>query len=201
MTKPFVVRDHYFHKAKRSNLRARSAFKLDEIQKKFNLIGSGHTIADLGAAPGSWSQRLSQWVGIEGRVIAFDLQSIDFIANNVMICAGDIIDLDFLNKIFDQIGLSKHSLNGVTADLAPKTTGVSDADAYHSVELNHAALNFCNHWLKPNGYLISKIFEGAEFSEVLMRAKKIFKQVNCFKPQACRDRSRETYIVGRGFRG
>jgi 23S rRNA (uridine2552-2'-O)-methyltransferase len=195
MIKRYIVRDKYFQMAKEQNLRTRSAFKLDNIQKKFHLIQKGQTVADLGAAPGSWAQRLSQWVGADGRVIAIDIQKIEPIANNVEIHCSDITDHELLNKIFDQ------KLDGILADLAPKTTGIHDADTYHSAELNGAVLDVCEKQLKAGGYLVTKIFQGEEFADIVRRAKTMFKQVKCFKPEASRDRSRETYIIGIGFKG
>lgn len=176
-------------------MRARSAFKLDEIQQKFCLVKPGQRVADLGAAPGSWSQRLREWVGLEGRVFALDQQVIKPLGDNV-----DIHQLDITNHLLIE-SLSIASVDGVLADLAPSTTGIHDADAYHSAELNHAVLDFCQDHLKPGGYVVTKIFQGEGFREVLERAKKLFSKVKCFKPAASRDRSRETYIVGLGFRG
>ncbi|KKR08701.1 MAG: 23S rRNA methyltransferase [Candidatus Peregrinibacteria bacterium GW2011_GWF2_39_17] len=160
MPKPFTTKDQYFYLAKAKNLRARSAFKLEEIQKKFSLIKNGAIIADLGAAPGSWSQLLSQWIGQKGKIFAIDLQEIEPIASNVQIFCGDITDFKFLNKIFEQ------KITGAVADLAPKTTGTPDADSYHSAELNHAVLDICQKYLHPNGFLITKIFQGEEFVKV-----------------------------------
>ena len=199
MAKPYIVRDKYFQRAKQMNLRARSAFKLEEIQKKFKLIKAGDVVADLGAAPGSWSQMLSQWVE-KGRVLALDLQEIEPLAKNVAIYQMDITDQKAIESIGIQNmdGCANGRVDGVVADLAPKTTGQHDVDAYHSAELNHAVLDFCEQYLKKNGYLITKIFQGQEFQEVVSRAKKLFKKVKCFKPPACRDRSRETYIIGQG---
>lgn len=195
MPKPYVVQDKFFHKAKEQNLRARSAFKLDEIQQKFHLVKPGHCVADLGAAPGSWSQRLSQWVGPQGVVFALDQQEIEPLGKNVKIFQLDLTD----RVLLEHLGLTR--VDGVVADLAPKTTGVHDADAYHSAELNHVVLDFCLDHLKPGGYVVTKIFQGEEFNEVLNRIKKLFSKVKCHKPEASRDRSRETYIVGQHFTG
>lgn len=194
MPKPYVVKDKYFQKAKEQDLRARSAFKLDEIQQKFRLVKPQQTLADLGAAPGSWAQRLSQWVGPKGLIFALDLQPIEAIADNVHLHEIDITDEVALSNI----GMTE--VDGVLADLAPRTTGVHDADAYHSAELNHAVLNFCKTHLKPKGFMVTKIFQGEGFDGFLKRLKPYFATVKCFKPSACRDRSRETYIIGQGFK-
>lgn len=194
MPKPYRVQDKYFKRAKEHGFRARSAFKLEEIQKKFQLIKAGNYVADLGAAPGSWSQVLSKWVG-PGKVFALDIQVMEEIAPNVAIHQIDILD----EAAVAAAGAGQ--VDGVVADLAPNTTGQHDADAYHSAELNHAVLNFCEKHLKKGGYLATKIFQGEDFQQVVKRAKTKFKQVKCFKPEACRDRSRETYIVGQGFLG
>ncbi len=206
----FIPQDPYFQKAKARGLRARSAFKLEEIQAKFHLVKRGDTVADLGAAPGSWAQLLSKWVGAKvtgGRVIAVDLSPIEPIASNVEIHRADITDATAMKKIFyvsgkqgDGTRLPERRLDGIVADLAPKTSGIHDADSYHSAELNHAVLDFCEHFLKRGGYCVTKIFQGEEFAEVVARAKRLFKMVKCFKPLACRDSSREIYIVGVGFR-
>jgi 23S rRNA (uridine2552-2'-O)-methyltransferase len=194
MPKPYRVRDRYFQEAKQRGLRARSAFKLEEIQKKFKLVRRGDKVADLGAAPGSWAQVLSKWVG-PGKVFALDLQEIDPLADNVEVYKVDITD----EVAVAAVGAGQ--VDGVVADLAPKTTGQHDVDAYHSAELNHAVLSFCEKHLKRGGYVATKIFQGEDFQQVVKRSKKMFKQVKCFKPQSCRDRSRETYIVGQGFLG
>ena len=111
----------------------------------------------------------------------------------MIIYQADITDKDLMETLFFE------PVNGVVADLAPKTTGIHDADSYHSAELNHAVLDFCESYLEKGGYVITKIFQGEGFEEVMARAKKLFKQVKCFKPKACRDRSRETYVVGVEF--
>lgn len=194
MPRPYEIQDKYFKRAKEHGLRARSAFKLEGVQKKFHLIKSGDYVADLGAAPGSWSQVLSKWVG-PGKVFALDILPMEEIAPNVKIYQIDILDKEAV------AAAGAGQVDGVVADLAPKTTGQHDADAYHSAELNQAVLNFCEKHLKKGGYLITKIFQGEDFQQVVKRAKSMFRQVKCFKPEACRDRSRETYIVGQGFLG
>ena len=195
MTKPYKIKDPYFRRAKELGYRARSVFKLDEIQQRFKLIQPRDVVVDLGACPGSWSERVAQLVGESGQVVAFDLQEIDPIGDNVVIYKADITDHDLMEALLYE------PVDGVVADLAPKTTGIADADAYHSAELNHAVLDICERHLKKRGYLITKIFQGEDFQQVFARAKKMFRDVRAFKPKACRDRSRETYIVGMGFRG
>jgi 23S rRNA (uridine2552-2'-O)-methyltransferase len=192
MTKPYQVKDHYFFMAKEQGYRARSAFKLEEIDKKFRLIDEDHVVVDLGAAPGSWTQYLARQIKT-GKVFALDLQEMEplGIVEMHQIDVTNVEEVDML--CFPQV-------DGVVADLAPKTTGVHDSDAYHSAELNYAVLDFCERYLKPGGYMVSKIFQGEDFQGVVARSKKMFKLVKCFKPPACRDRSRETYIVAMGLK-
>ena len=117
MTKPYIVRDKFYLRAQERGLRARSAFKLDELQSKFKLVRPGQVVLDLGAAPGSWAQRLSKWVAPGGHVLAFDLQKIDPLENNVEIHQVDITDDALMASLIPE------QVDGVVADLAPNTTG------------------------------------------------------------------------------
>ena len=183
MTKPYIVKDIYFQKAKEEDLRKRAE---EEGLRPDASFGKARLIDLL-------FKKLVRSSLVEPCfLIAMDLQAMEAIAANVELHQGDMFDPAFLNKIFIQ------KVEGVVADLAPKTTGIPDADAFHSAELNETVLDFCGDHLKPGGYVITKIFHGAEFDEVVARAKTLFSKVKCAKPAACRDRSRETYIVGVG---
>jgi 23S rRNA (uridine2552-2'-O)-methyltransferase len=193
MTGRFIVQDKYFHKAKEMGYRARSAFKLQEIQDQFHLVKRGDSVLDLGAAPGSFMQVLLKWVGESGRVVGVDLQMIeDF---------GDLRAQTFVADVFDEAALAaviSGTFDVITSDLAPKTSGIKDADTYHSAELARQALELAGRWLKPGGAMVVKIFEGEDFALTIKAYKQAFKQVKCFTPRACRDTSYETYIVAVG---
>ena len=201
MPRPYQVQDKYFQLAKDKGYRARSAFKLLDIQKKFRLLRQGQTIVDLGAAPGSFLQIIAELVGSAGRVFGVDLQAIDpFAEPNVKTAVGDIFDKDGFFAELTAAGFTKQ-VDGVTSDLAPKTSGIKDVDTGLSAELTDQAFYLSTLVLRPGGFFVGKIFEGSEFQKVLKRVKTRFKEVHVFKPDACRDRSYETYIVAMGFLG
>jgi 23S rRNA (uridine2552-2'-O)-methyltransferase len=200
MPKPYQVQDKYFQLAKEKGYRARSAFKLLEVQGKFKLLRPGQTIVDLGAAPGSFLQVIAEIVGQRGRVFGVDLQVIDpFDEPNIKTLVADIFEKEQVLGVLGAAGFNK--VDGVTSDLAPKTSGIKDLDTGLSAELTDQAFYLSTLLLKPGGFFVGKIFEGSEFQKVLKRVKSRFSQVNVFKPEACRDRSYETYIVARGFLG
>lgn len=199
MSQSFVVQDKYFQQAKQDGYRARSAYKLKEIQRKFKLIKKGDAVVDLGAAPGSFMQVILELVGPKGQVFGIDLQDIEaFDRPNVHRMKADIFNKEevmdaLLSKDFEKIDV-------LTSDLAPKTSGIKDVDQGLSAELTDQALYIATQVLKPGGNFVGKVFEGADFQWLLRRVKRKFKKVKVFKPNACRDRSYETYIIGIGFK-
>lgn len=194
MPKAYHVKDHYFQKAKEDGYRARSAYKLMEIQRKFSLVQVGDKVLDLGAAPGSFLQVLAKWVGPKGKVWGLDLQTIEAIPG-VKTAQVDIFDVENLTEV-----LEEDRFNVVTSDLAPATSGIKDVDQVRSVELSLQALRVAQAYLVPGGRMIVKIFQGEDFSGFLKEFRARFNKVKCFKPLASRDRSRETYVMGWGFR-
>lgn len=198
MTKPFIVRDKYFQKAKTEGYRARSAFKLQEIQNKFKLIKRGDVVVDLGAAPGSFMQVILELVGEQGEVFGVDLQPIEsFDVMNAHSLIADIFNKEQVMEALKEAGFEK--IDVLTSDLAPKTSGIKDVDQARSAELTDQAFYLSTQLLKPGGHFVGKVFEGEDFQWLLRRVKRKFKKVNVFKPSACRDRSYETYIIGIGF--
>ncbi|OGJ43872.1 hypothetical protein A3J23_00090 [Candidatus Peregrinibacteria bacterium RIFCSPLOWO2_02_FULL_48_14] len=198
MPKPFQVQDRYFQRAKEQGYRARSAFKLLEIQEKFHLIKPGQVIVDLGAAPGSFLQVIGELVGPKGRALGFDLQEIEgFAEKNIETEVVDIMEKEKVFEVLRVRGLEK--VDGVTSDLAPKTSGIRDLDQGRSAELTEAAFWLATQILKPRGFFVGKIFEGPDMALLLKRMKMKFKQVNVFKPASSRDRSFETFIVARDY--
>ncbi len=198
MPKAYQVQDKYFHLAKEKGYRARSAFKLLDIQEKFRLIRPGQTLVDLGAAPGSFLQVILELVGSEGQLLGLDLQEIDpFEAKNVQTEVVDILETGKVLELLTRHGL--HKVDGVTSDLAPKTSGIRDLDQGRSAELTDQAFHLATQILKPGGYFVGKVFEGPDLAYLIKRMKQKFQRVTLFKPASSRDRSLETFIVATGF--
>ncbi len=198
MPKPYQVQDIYFHRAKKEGYRARSVYKLKEIQEKFHLIRKGDIVIDLGAAPGSFMQIILEWVGPQGRCIGIDLQEIEsFDQQNAAVVQGDIFETETLLPLLRSKGFCPADV--VTSDLAPKTSGIRDVDQARSAELTEQAFDWAKLCLKPGGHFVGKVFEGEDFPFLIKKMKRHFKTVKSYKPTACRDRSFETYLVGIGF--
>jgi len=190
--------------AKERGYRARSAFKLLDIQQKFNILKSGQKLVDLGAAPGSFLQVIEKFMGSDGLAVGVDLQDIEPLDNaNIKTVRGDIMDTDQMIDLFKQaefIKNGKGQADVLTSDLAPKTSGIKDVDQGLSVELTDQAFYLATRVLKPGGHFVGKVFEGADLPWLLKRVKRKFKKVSVFKPPSCRDRSFEKYIVGVGLK-
>lgn len=192
MPKAFNPRDSYFRKAQEQGLRARSAFKLEDILKRFpGFLPKKAMVLDLGCAPGSFLQVLDRFE--PKLLVGVDLQDIEPI-EGVEFRRGDIFS--------DEIGAWLRSFGGfdvITSDMAPKTTGIPDNDQFHSVELCERVLELARDILQPNGNLLLKIFVGADFDPFWAKFKKSFRKTKIYKPDASRDRSRETFLVGEGY--
>lgn len=186
----FNVQDKYSIEARKQGYRARSVFKLEEIQEKFKLIKSGDNVLDLGAAPGSFLQYISKIVGEKGGAIGIDLQEIESLRlSNVKIYVGDIFD----DRVYKQIDIDLFDV--ITSDLAPKTSGVAFMDAGRSLDLNLKVLEVCEKHLKKGGNAVMKILPGFSEGELVGPAKGMFKQVRKVRPKAIRKSSGESYIV------
>jgi len=183
-------RDIYVRRAKLEGFRSRAVYKLEEINNKFKFLKNGQTIVDLGGAPGSWSQYLSEKLK-NTKILAIDLLDIKEI-ENVHIIKGDFNDKIYKNKIKDYFN-SKIDL--VISDMAVNTTGNKNLDAIVTGELVLEAIDFASNNLKANGQFVSKIFMGSSFNDIVNISKKIFKDTNIFKPQSSRKDSKETFII------
>jgi 23S rRNA (uridine2552-2'-O)-methyltransferase len=190
------VSDLYVKKAAKEGLRARSAYKLQEIQAKYKLIRSGMLVVDLGAAPGSWSEFAASIVGNRGKVIALDLLPIVPIPN-VTFIQGDFLDPVITKKIEELLSGKKADL--VISDLAPNISGIDLYDQARSIELGEKVLAFAQNHLKPGGSLVIKSFQGAGFEEFFRLAKRHFKGFKAIKPKASRPSSKEVFLFGTGF--
>ena len=188
-------KDIYVRRAKLEGFRSRAVYKLEEINNKFKFLKNGQTIVDLGGAPGSWSQYLSEKLK-NTKILAIDLLDIKEI-KNVHIIKGDFNDKIYKNKIKDYFN-SKIDL--VISDMAVNTTGNKNLDAIVTGELVLEAIDFASNNLKANGQFVSKIFMGSSFNDIVNISKKIFKDTNIFKPQSSRKDSKETFIVCKNLR-
>ena len=183
-------RDIYVKQSKIDGYRARSAYKLIEIDEKFKIFKGGISVIDIGAAPGSWSQYAAK-TAKSGRLISVDLKKMEPIGNTLHI-QGDFTD----QKIQDDI---KRNINNkvdiVMSDMAVNTSGIKNIDSIQTGELCKEAMFFAKNILKLNGFFISKIFMGGTFNEIVAEGKKYFKVVKVFKPKSSRKDSKERFII------
>jgi len=188
-------RDTYVRQSKVDGYRARSAYKLIEIDEKFKIFKGGLTVIDIGAAPGSWSQYASKVVK-NGKIISIDLKEIEPIDNTVQI-KGDFTDDKTQQKI-------KEFLTGksdvVMSDMAVNTTGIKNIDSIQTGELCKEAMIFSKDIISNGGFFVSKIFMGGSFNEIVQLGKKIFKEVKVFKPKSSRKDSKESFIICKNLR-
>jgi len=197
MPKPYTPNDKWSQRAAKEGFRARSVYKLMELDERFRLLRPGMTVLDLGAAPGSWLQYASQKVGEQGKVIGVDLQAIEEVAPNVSVHRFDMTDDVKMARALDEEDVG--SVDLVLSDAAPSTSGVKDVDQWKSVELCQAVLAVATRFLRPGGSCAMKIFRGADFDAFLREIKSvgIWGDVRVCKVTASRDRSREVYVVMR----
>jgi 23S rRNA (uridine2552-2'-O)-methyltransferase len=183
-------RDAFVRQSKVDGYRARSAYKLIEIDEKFKIFKGGISVIDIGAAPGSWSQYAAK-TAKSGRLISIDLKEMEPIGTTVQI-QGDFTE----KKIQDKI---KYHINSkvdvVMSDMAVNTTGIKNIDSIQTGELCKEAMFFAKDQLKDSGYFISKIFMGGTFNEIVAEGKKYFKEVKVFKPKSSRKDSKESFII------
>ena len=188
-------RDIYVRQSKVDGYRARSAYKLIEIDKKFKIFKNGMFILDIGAAPGSWSQYVSKAIK-NGKIISIDLKDMSPINNGIHI-KGDFTEPDIQEKIKENL---TKEFDVVMSDMAVNTTGLKNLDSIQTGELCKEAMIFSKKVISPKGYFISKIFMGSSFNEIVALGKKIFREVKVFKPLSSRKESKESFIVCKKIR-
>ena len=188
-------RDTYVRQSKVDGYRARSAYKLIEIDEKFKIFKGGLTVIDIGAAPGSWSQYASKVVK-NGKIVSIDLKEMEPIDNTVQI-KGDFTEDETQQKI-------KEFLTGksdvVMSDMAVNTTGIKNIDSIQTGELCKEAMIFSKDIISNGGFFVSKIFMGGSFNEIVQLGKNIFKEVKVFKPKSSRKDSKESFIICKNLR-
>ena len=188
-------RDTFVRQSKVDGYRARSAYKLIEIDEKFKIFKGGLSIIDIGAAPGSWSQYAVK-AAKNGRLISIDLKKMEPIGNTVQI-QGDFTEENIQNEIRKHI---KTKVDIVMSDMAVNTTGIKNIDSIQTGELCIEAMLFAKNLLKGNGFFVSKIFLGGTFNEIVAEGKKYFKEVKVFKPKSSRKDSKESFIICKNLR-
>ena len=188
-------RDTYVRQSKVDGYRARSAYKLIEIDEKFKIFKGGLTVIDIGAAPGSWTQYASKAVR-NGKIISIDLKEMEPIGNTLQI-KGDFTE-DQTQKKIKELLTDKSDI--VMSDMAVNTTGIKNIDSIQTGELCKEAMIFSQDIISNSGFFISKIFMGGSFNEIVQLGKKIFKEVKVFKPKSSRKDSKESFIICKNLR-
>jgi len=190
--------DPFVKQAQKDGYRSRASYKLLEIQEKDRLIRPGMTVVDLGAAPGGWSQVTSRLIGGQGRLIASDILEMDSIPD-VTFIQGDFTEDEVFKQILAAIGNTQVDL--VISDMAPNMSGLSAVDMPRAMFLCELALDLAGRVLRPGGDFLIKVFQGEGFDVYHKEVRKMFDKVQMRKPTSSRDRSREQYLLGRGFKG
>lgn len=190
------VQDIWFRRAKECGFRARSAFKLIQIDERKRLLKRGQRILDVGAAPGSWTQVAAERVGQAGVVVAFDLKAIEpkGLPPNVTLLQADLEKLE-------ASALGSALFDVVLSDMGPDTSGDASSDSVRSARLCNTLLDRLPSWLRKKGSLVMKVYEGGEYPALLRRTERLFDEVKGMKPEASRRESVEMFIVGKGYRG
>ncbi|MBE0482561.1 MAG: 23S rRNA (uridine(2552)-2'-O)-methyltransferase RlmE [Bacterioplanes sp.] len=192
------VDDIYVKRAQQDGYRTRASYKLLELDEKDKLLHAGMTVIDLGSAPGGWSQVVAQKLNGNGTVIASDILPMDAIAD-VTFIQGDFTE----QAVFDELlqAINNQPVDLVISDMAPNMSGMASIDQPGAMYLVELALDMATHVLKPKGHFVAKVFQGEGFDEYILKLRAVFDKVLVRKPKASRARSREVYIVAKGFRG
>jgi 23S rRNA (uridine2552-2'-O)-methyltransferase len=198
MGKPYRPKDHYFQQAKRQGLRARSAFKLEELAERFHLLRPGARVLDLGAAPGGFLQVIAQAVGPSGLSVGIDLVRIrPFAEAWVRTAVVDVLADDAEAKL-DAVAPGPFDV--VLSDMAPKTTGVRATDEARSHRLAERALEIARGRGKPGSSFAAKLFMGGDFEHFREQVRQAYREVKVVRPEATRSASFEVYLVGLGLK-
>lgn len=189
--------DYYVKEAQKAGYRSRAVYKLLEIQEKDRILKPGMVVIDLGAAPGSWSEVAAPLIGKSGKIIAMDILDIDPI-DNVTFIQGDFTEQEIYDSLLEN--LNGREVDLVMSDLAPNISGTRAVDQPKAMYLAELALDFSNTVLKPGGDLLTKVFQGEGSEQYLKALRESFDKVVIRKPKASRPKSREVYMLARGFK-
>ena len=193
------VQDYYFKKAKKENYPARSVYKLEEAQKKYQFLKTGNIVLDLGCQPGSWSIYAAKIIGPLGLVVGIDLQK----GKKISIAkAAEIIwfyDDIMADDIVEKLQSIRKNYGTILSDIAPRTSGNKWVDQQQSLSLARRVLELTGKLLESDGNIYIKVFEGEDFKEFVDSVRKSFKTVKIFKPKSSRSESREVFVLGMGY--
>jgi len=198
MGKPYRPKDHYFQQAKRQGLRARSAFKLEELAERFRLLRPGARVLDLGAAPGGFLQVIARAVGPSGMAVGVDLLPIRRFSEAWVHTAVVDVLADDVDARLD--ALAPGPFDAVLSDMAPKTTGVRATDEARSHRLAERALEIARRRGKPGSSFAGKLFMGGDFEHFREQMRQADREVKVVRPEATRSASSEVYLVGLGLK-
>lgn len=193
----FKVKDHYFNKAKKENFVARSIYKLEEIDNKYNVLKKGDKVFDLGYYPGSWVQYTSRKIGNDGFVVGIDIKEVNQKMNmipNVRVYKKDVNDIQSLSELEVD-----DKFDAVVSDMAPNTTGIKSVDQARSLQLVEMVFHHLDAFLKPGGNFVIKVFDSNDAQMFLKEQRKRFKEYNYLKPKSTRSVSKEFFVVGKGY--
>ena len=199
------VNDPYVKLAQKEGYRARAAYKLKEIDEAMGLIRPGHVVVDLGSTPGAWSQYVRRRLSpsgaaageLNGAIIALDILPMEPI-EGVTFLQGDFREPEVLARL--EAAMAGRQADVVVSDMAPNLSGIESADAARISHLVELAIEFAQAHLKPEGALVTKVFHGSGYSQLVKLFKETFRVVKPLKPKASRDKSSETFLVGIGLK-
>ena len=192
-------RDYYRRRAKEEGFRSRAAFKLLQLNEKYNLFRTNSAVVDIGAAPGGWLEVASKVIGDRGLAVGVDLVKVKPVAKNVKILQEDITSSTFPKRLREALGRGKADC--VLADLSPKLSGIWDMDHFRQIELCHKVVDILPETLAAGGSCVMKAFHGGELDSLIKRLRASFKRLDIAKPDASRKESSEVYLVSTGFSG
>lgn len=188
--------DVYVKKAQAEGYRSRAVYKLKEIDDKESLLKPGMTVVDLGAAPGGWTQYVSEKLKGQGTIIALDILTMDSLPD-VHFIHGDFREDDVLAQLMRVV--PERGVDLLLSDMAPNMSGTDAIDIPRAMYLVDLAFDFASKMLKPGGSLLMKVFHGSGFDEIVKQSREHFDRVVIKKPAASRSRSRETYLLAKGY--
>ncbi|MCS7296601.1 MAG: RlmE family RNA methyltransferase [Bacteroidia bacterium] len=186
----YTPQDFYFRQAKSEGYLARSVYKLKAIDERYHLFRAGMQVVDLGAAPGSWTQYILEKTGLEGKVLAIDLQPLSLRDNRVEFYQGDVFD-DYVEEI-----ITRRVWSGLVSDMAPSTTGSRLTDQARSAALVQRSLILAQKGVATGGFWVAKLLEGPERASLQKAAQTLFREVFVFRPPATRKGSSECFLIG-----